>query len=46
MTDLEKIKRIIDVEYHDVLANIGSEIHHGKIFPPFPNISMRVPRKM
>jgi hypothetical protein len=31
MTDLEQIKRIIDVEYHDVLADIGSEIYHGKL---------------
>jgi hypothetical protein len=31
MTDLEQIKRIIDIEYHDVLANISSEIYHGKL---------------
>lgn len=31
MTDLEQIKRVIDVEYYDVLGNIGSEICHGKL---------------
>jgi hypothetical protein len=31
MIDLAKIKRIIDIEYHDILATPGTDIYHDKI---------------
>lgn len=31
MIDLTKIKRIIDIEYHDILASSGTDIYHDKI---------------
>lgn len=31
MIDLTKIKRIIDIEYHDILAISGTDIYHDKI---------------
>lgn len=31
MIDLTKIKRIIDIEHHDILADAGTDIYHDKI---------------
>jgi len=31
MIDLDKIKRIVDVEYQDILGDAGTDIYHGKI---------------
>jgi len=30
MIDLTKIKRMIDIEYHDILASSGTDIYHDK----------------
>jgi len=31
MIDLTRIRRIIDIEYHDILASSGTDIYHDKI---------------
>jgi len=31
MIDLTKLKRIIDIEFHDVLGGSGTDIYHDKI---------------
>jgi hypothetical protein len=31
MIDLNKLQRIIDIEYHDILADAGTDIFHDKI---------------
>ena len=31
MIDLNRIRRIIDIEYHDILASSGTDIYHDKI---------------
>ena len=31
MIDLKELKRIIDIEFHDLLGTSGTDIHHNKI---------------
>ncbi len=31
MIDLTKLKRIIDIEFHDILGSPGTDIYHNKI---------------